>query len=520
MGVLLAGPSTALPQQGARSASNLQAVREQRIGRLRQEVAELLRRPPLSKLRVGLEVLDADSGEVLLSHNADAPFNPASNTKILTTAAAMKLLGADWSYRTLLLAGPERPQAVASLAPEPSGPPPPGVLRADLFLQGSGDPSLNLSHLARLARSLARAGIQRVEGDLIVDSQFRSLENLDRGPGPALGGGALLLHRNVYTVRVSPSTEGQAASVTIEPRFPSLVLEARVQTVRGKRARIFIDHARHHGRLVVTVRGRIGARHGDLIERRRMPDGGLMAAVALAQALADFGIELTGQVRVGSPPPGPLRVLAEHRGPLIEACRVSNKDSDNFVAEVILKTLGGVRFGQPGTLEKGVRAVGEWLRLMGLDPARVRIVNGSGLTHENRVRPVDLAHLLRMLYHDLEVAPEFLQSLAIGGIDGTIRHRFRGASVGLVRAKTGTLSGVSTLSGYVGERQGVLVFAIMVEGFRWKRLEEVRHAQVLLVESLLRFVRQGGETSVPPRLPATPELPEAAADAVDEADPV
>lgn len=489
-----------------RAATNPADPREQRIGRMREQVLDVLRSAPLGRLRVGVEVMEAETGEVLLSHNANEPFNPASNTKILTTAAALKLLGSDWSYRTVLLAGADQRPAVASLGPGAAAPEQPGVLRANLFLQGSGDPTLSTEGLAQLARTLSRAGITRIEGDLIADGQFRSIAELHKGAGPALGGGALLVNRNSYLVRVSPGAAGQPASVSMEPRSPYFVLDGHVQTVKGKRARVLIDHARQNGRLVVTVRGRIGASHGAFHEWRRLPDGGGMAAVALAQALADFGIELTGQVRTGPPPPGPLRVVAEHAGPLGDACRISNKDSNNFVADNIFKTLGGERFGLPGTLEKGARAVADWLKLMGLDPGRVRIVNGSGLTHENRVRPADLARLLRDLYHDMQVAPEFLQSLAVGGIDGTIRGRFRGGSVGLVRAKTGTLSGVSTLSGYVGERKGVLVFSIMVEGFRWKRLDEVRHAQVLIVESLLRFLRQG-QAPGDLRAPAQPACP-------------
>lgn len=479
--------------------------REARIARMRARVEDVLRGPVLGRLRVGIEVMDTQTGEVLLSHNADTAFNPASNTKILTTAAAMKLLGSDWRYRTLLLVA-DRPQATASLASVEGEAP--GVLRGDLFLQGSGDPTLGGKGLAELARTLARAGITRVEGDVLCDGQYRSLEDLVRtGAAPALGGGALSVHRNAYAVHVSPGVAGKPASVWVEPRTPYFVVQGKVQTVRGKKGRLLIDHSRgRDGRLYITVRGRLGERHGEAVERRRLPEGSAFAALALSQALQDAGITVTGQVRVAPPPKGPLRLLAEHGAPLSEVCKLSNKDSNNFVADTIFKTLGGERFGLPGTLQKGARAVAEWLTQTGINPARIKIVNGSGLTHENRLRPDDLSQLLRHVYHDLEVAPEFLQSLAIGGVDGTIRYRFRGPTVGLVRAKTGTLSGVSALSGYVGEKQGVLVFSILVEGFRPKRLDNVRHAQVLIVDSLLRFLRaEAGAEGAPPPQPGPAE---------------
>jgi D-alanyl-D-alanine carboxypeptidase len=97
---------------------------------------------------------------------------------------------------------------------------------------------------------------------------------------------------------------------------------------------------------------------------------------------------------------------------------------------------------------------------------------------------------LRKIFYDPSVAPDFLPSLAVAGIDGTIRNRFLGTdAIGLVRAKTGTLSGVSALSGYVGEKDDVLVFTIFVEGFRDKRVNEIRHAQVRMVEAMLRYLR-------------------------------
>jgi D-alanyl-D-alanine carboxypeptidase/D-alanyl-D-alanine-endopeptidase (penicillin-binding protein 4) len=222
---------------------------------------------------------------------------------------------------------------------------------------------------------------------------------------------------------------------------------------------------------------------------RRLADGSLLTAAVLRSALADFGVELTGRVRAGSVAAPAL--LGEHvSAPLADVCKISNKPSNNFVAEAIYKTLGGELYGAPGTLAKGTKAVMEYLTSAGIKPNAVKIVNGSGLTHENRITPSDLATLLRKIYYDMSVAPDFLASLAIAGIDGTIRNRFMGTdAVGLVRAKTGTLTGVSALSGYVGDKDDVLIFSIFVEGFRHKRTNEVRHAQVRMVQAMLSYLR-------------------------------
>lgn len=471
--------------------------RPSKLLRLQSQLQGLLHGPTLRKLRVGMTVRDAYSGADLFSQSADAAFNPASNTKIITTAAALSVLGPDFRYRTALLAPAGALDAAASRDD--------GVLSGDLFVQGSGDPSLTPAGLEELARSLHRLGVRRIEGDVRLDGQARSLDELAQsgGAAPSYGGGALLISRDSYSVRVEPGSVGHAASVRIEPASPWFVVRNLVRTFRGKRSRVTVDHEQRDGQLVVTVRGRIGSQRGRLSVRKKLGDSSGWAVATLQRALSDLGITVTGAVQKGLPPSGALALIAEHRSqPLADICRVVNKDSNNFVADVVWKTLGAARYGLPGTLEKGSRAAAEWLAPHGIDPDKVRLVNGSGLTYENRVRPRDLSTLLVQLFHDLDLGPELLQSLAVGGIDGTIKGRFHGGAIGLVRAKTGTLNSVSVLSGYVGTHPGALVFTIFVEGFRSRRLTAVRQAQARIVEELLRFVRS--EDGASPAAPGTP----------------
>lgn len=486
-GAIEAGPPALLEKGGP-------DPRAARVVRLRRQLEDILHEPLVRGARVGVVVLDGQSGEELFSHAADAAYNPASNTKILTTAAALSTLGPDYRFHTWLLG----PPAKAGVSEDD------GVVHGDVFVQGSGDPSLTPTGLADLARSLARRGVRRIEGDVRVDSLFRDRKALEETAAPlSFGPGALLIDRDVYRVHIHAGTAGKGASAWVEPRSSYFVLRNLVRTTRGKKARVLIDHGRSGEHLVVTIRGRIGDRHAALSIKKRMADSSAWAALTLRQALSDFGIEVRGQVRVGPPPPGPLQVLAEHASlPLSEICRVVNKDSNNFVAEIVFKALGASRFGFPGTLEKGARAVGEWLTAFGLPSERVHIVNGSGLTHENRLRPADLARLLLGLYHDPALGPEFIQSLAVGGIDGTIRGRFHGALSGAVRGKTGTLDGVSVLSGYVGARAaGTLIFSVFMEGFRKRRLETMRHTQARIVGVLMQLLNGDVPVPVPVGIP-------------------
>jgi D-alanyl-D-alanine carboxypeptidase/D-alanyl-D-alanine-endopeptidase (penicillin-binding protein 4) len=497
-------PATALRRDTStapREVADPNDPREIRIAKLRDRLVAVLHEAPLNRTKVGVEVMQASNGDVLFAHNAAVQFNPASNTKMLTTAAAMSYLGADFRYHTALY------------GPDPDAD---GVVHGDVVLRGSGDPSLTTSDVAEIAHALSARGVQRIEGDLVADPRFHARGHKADDPGD--GEGALILNRNTYGVRVRPGDVGHPAIVSIEPRVEMFGVENQTTTVHGKKSRLRIDSYRKDDKLIVTVRGRIADNRDDYVDLRRLADGSLLAASVLRAALGDFGVELTGRVRSGTV--AATTMLGEHiSAPLSEVCRISNKPSNNFVAEAIYKTLGGELYGLPGTLAKGTRAVVDYLTTEGIKPGAYKIVNGSGLTHENRITPQDLSSLLRKIYYDLSVAPEFMASLAVAGIDGTIRNRFMGTdAVGLVRAKTGTLTGVSALSGYVGDKDDVLIFSIFVEGFRHRRTNEVRHAQVRMVEAMLSYLRanesspNAGERNV--EIPATPDDSEADGDPV------
>jgi D-alanyl-D-alanine carboxypeptidase/D-alanyl-D-alanine-endopeptidase (penicillin-binding protein 4) len=190
--------------------------------------------------------------------------------------------------------------------------------------------------------------------------------------------------------------------------------------------------------------------------------------------------------------PKPAELLALHESePLALLLRRVNKDSDNEWAERVLETVGAEVLGGAPTTAKGVRVLRESLADLGLPTAAYQPANGSGLGHQNRVTAAGMAELLRRIYFDPRIGPEMMQSLSVGGVDGTTRNRFRGSSAShRVRAKTGTLTGVSCLSGYVGDASDVLVFSILVEGHRQRAVTSIRAAQVSAVNAMMRFARK------------------------------
>jgi D-alanyl-D-alanine carboxypeptidase/D-alanyl-D-alanine-endopeptidase (penicillin-binding protein 4) len=478
--------STVAPQAAAEdpAAPRLQALQD--------ALRDLLHSRPLGAARVGVEVVSAQTGHLLFAHNADRMFDPASNEKILTTATALARLGPEYRYRTELF-GP---------SPDDDG-----VVAGDVFLRGNGDPSLSTRDLVDLASVLVRSGVRRIKGGIVVDERTfdrRSGAPVDTNSSTRdeLGYAAITLNRNTFTVRVQPTSSGQHPEVAIDPPADYLVVENHATTVASGRSRIKVDARPGKESTVITISGRVPDGHDGIVVHRRPFHPALFAASSLTSIVRDLGIEVEGAAHAGATPAGEALLGVHESPPLSLIIRKSNKDSNNFVAERVFQTVGAELFGAPATATKGQQAVREYLKEVGLQPGTFNPTNGSGLAHSNRVTPDALVRLLRRLYHDLSVAPDFLQSLAVGGIDGTIRNRFaRSDAVGLVRAKTGTLNGVSALSGYVGHKEDVLIFSILVQGFRQRRLQEVRRAQVQMVTAMLRFLR-GTESPAAPVEPA------------------
>jgi len=222
-------------------------------------------------------------------------------------------------------------------------------------------------------------------------------------------------------------------------------------------------------------------------------------------SLGGAGISVRDQSRVEAVDPPKagraLPLLASHGSePLGILLRKINKDSENDYAERVLEAAGAEVYGGPPTEDKGVRLLREVIGELGLPPSSYVPRNGSGLGHANRITADAMASLLRTLYLDPRVGPELIQSLSVGGVDGTTRNRFKGTlAAERVRAKTGTLHGKSCLSGLVGDGKDVLAFSILVDGLRGHTLRAVRGAQVGCVNAMMRYVvdARGGHAVLP-----------------------
>ena len=484
----------------------------ERVRELQEALDGVVHGKVLGRLRVGMRVEDLATGHVLYGWRGGTLMDPASNQKVLGTTAALLRLGSNYRYRT----------EVTGAAPDVNG-----AISGDIVLRSSGDPSLRPRHLDELAEKLATQGVTAVGGDVLGDPRRIGSDELGEGRPPLRVGSSSI------EVHVRPGEKaGSRPVVSVHPASDLFTVVNQAETRAKGKANVSVAIERSGHRFQVVVGGRVSIARGEVVVRRAPPSAPLFAAFLLREALVKVGIEVHGGVgiyggdarpRLSSAPAtqpleGALLALATGPGdslpalaateshqsslasdllaihesePLAELLRRVNKDSDNEWAERVLETVGAEVFGGAASTAKGVRVLRESLAELGLPTGAYSPANGSGLGHQNRVTAAGMAALLRQIYFDPRIGPELMQSLSVGGVDGTTRNRFRGTlAAHRVRAKTGTLSGVSCLSGFVGDASDVLVFSILVEGHRQRAVPSVRAAQVNAVNAMMRFARK------------------------------
>lgn len=447
------------------SANSLESIHE--------KIARYLKRPGLRPANWGIEVVDPTDGRILLAVNPDKLFLPASVVKVVTSAAALEKLGPDFRFRT---------QVYANGTVDAGG-----TLIGDLILFGKGDPILNdldgdlftKSGLEDLAEKIEQLGIRKVVGDLVGDDSYfestpvgKAWSSTEVGSSHGAPISALTYNDNIYWVHARPTKYQQRVAVSLEPRnahfrIRNLGLTGSSKSRRTLYARLI------PGTRTVVVSGVLPSRYG-AYTRHIVADRPAEATVgAFREELEKRGISIVGGLQVirhGDLPQEWRRhwkLLAEHESPpLVKALEIMNKRSNNLHAEMLLRTLGSELKGS-GTDEAGLQVVKSFLEEAGLQTSRVSLSDGSGLSRENLMTPRFQTSLMLFL-STRPYFEHFLNTLAISGTDGTLKHRlFSEPLRGAIHAKTGTLSGASSLAGYMTTRSGRnLVFTIFANNFR------------------------------------------------------
>lgn len=412
---------------------------------------------PLRGASVGALVVRESDGAVLFAHSPDRPLIPASNQKVLTSIAALEVFGPTHRFETVLS---------SQAAPDASG------TIGDLIVTGGGDPALNSEDWMRLALELRGQGVERVSGDIVLDdSAFdgqRSHPSWGKVGARAYHApiGALTANYGHFVVTVHPGASvGDAARVEVSPPIPYFTLDNRAATGNGKSSLAVTRKATPTGE-TVTVSGKVRLGREPEPFYRSVLDPARYAGSVLRWQLEASGVAVDGTLRSGRVPADAVELLRFEGRQLAEIVRLFMKYSNNFVAETLVKSMGLYATGGTGSWSSGVPVMREALKGRGVDVSKLTIVDGSGLSRDNRVTARVLVDALRGAQQSFRFGPEFVSALPIAAHDGTLEKR-TGRSAGRVRAKTGLLTSVTSLSGYaITGSDEAAVFAILVNGYK------------------------------------------------------
>ena len=476
--------------------SSAVAQQPKTLPELRAKISEILAKPELSSAMVGIKVVSLDNGRVLFEENAAKLLRPASNMKLYTVAAALDRLSPDYRFSTSIYAN-TRPDAL-------------GVIHGNLIIYGRGDPSIAarfnngdyFKGINDLADRIAAAGVKRVEGDLVGDESYFV--------GPKYGSGwnwedltwyygaeitPLTANDNALDLFIKPGTAiGQPALVSTGPPDPLLTIVNKVTTsAKGSRRDISIN--RGLGENTITITGSIALEDRGYTGGIGISHPGLLFVYMLRSSLAQKGVTITGASRVSGVNASPAPItgvpisatngsaaatpafqneIATLQSPPFSVVAANTlKPSQNLYTELILRTLGKLT-PPPATMtnlsptseELGLEAVRSFLKTVGLRPEALVLDDGSGLSRNDMITADASVQLLTFMSKH-RYGTVFRDALPVGGVDGTLRNRFKGTPAeNNVRAKTGSLSSAASLGGYLTTAGGEkLAFSIMVNNY-------------------------------------------------------
>ena len=410
--------------------------------------------------KCGIKIVSLDNGDVLYERDAKMLLRPASNMKLITAAAALSTLGKNFPLKTEMYW-----DTLIST----------GVITGNIYLKGFGDPDFNSAQLAEFLSTLKTRGISKIGGNIVGDARYFDDERWgvgwmwdDEPAGFAAYNSALSINRNCVEVTVIPANAvGDTAVVVIDPstQYVSLLNQA---TTGPDMAALTLEISRKFKeRLnVITVKGQI-PRGGKTQKQAVSVWGPEMYFLTLVkEELRRQNIAFDGRILLDTIPPSAV-LVARHCQPIDSMLVFLNKMSDNLSAENTLKILGAESYGAPGTTEHGIATVKRTLNSFAIDTTKFLIVDGSGVSHYDLLTPEILVSLLRGMYARKDIFALYYSSLPNAGVDGLLANRMKGTPAqNNLHAKTGTLGGVSALSGYVSTADGeMLAFSIMMQNY-------------------------------------------------------
>jgi D-alanyl-D-alanine carboxypeptidase/D-alanyl-D-alanine-endopeptidase (penicillin-binding protein 4) len=432
----------------------------------------IISQPDLQHVQVGMIVIDLERDSVVYSHNCRRNLIPASNVKIVTSAAALTFLGRDFRFKTFLKMTGRKQR---------------DEWDGDVIVVGGGDPGFSLEQLEQFVNVIKDQGISSIAGDIILDDGLFTGERLPIGwawhyldARYAAEISALSLNRNVVNVHIEATRAGALANVYIEPatKYVRLINSMRTRA-NGDSIIIF---RRPEANTIYVDGGIAYGRVRDI--EVAVKDPTMFFGEYLKERLIASGVKIQGRCiksreHKSSDRSGGFDVIDSVVSvPLHEIIQEMNTESVNLYGEAVLKTLGSY-YGEEGSFRAGVAIVKEFMRRCGVDTALVALYDGSGLSRHDVISPYDIALVLRYMYHS-DLFEEFFGLLPAPG-EGTLEKKLNGLN-GFLRAKTGTLDGVSCLSGYLSIDDRCYCFSMLFNNFTCSNREIEKIQEEILRE--------------------------------------
>lgn len=409
------------------------------------------------KINMGMEVVDLNTGETLFQRNATRTFTPASNMKLFSNAAALLVLGPDYRFQNQL-------STDASSLDH-------GVLNGSIYLHLSGDPSFTQDHLDTLLAQLNAWGIRQITGNIVLVSSHGvvnpyapgiAVKDLTYGYGAPIA--PLMLDENRVTVTINPAYRaGSPAIVELNAPGSGLVLVNQINTAENA-SKCGVDYKTDaNGHL--TVRGCVGLGQWAVQQRLAIRNPLQYAKKWISHHLSQLNIQLDGDVVLGDAPSSSLLLASQASKPINQLMEDTLKPSDNLYADSLYLHAAAKLQGTPLNWAQAQPVVKKFLQQeTGIPLEQAVLTDGSGLSRNDLLTPRQTVSLLRFLYDRFPLAYEYISALPVAGQDGTLQKRLRKPTQqGLIRAKTGTMTGIMSLSGYVYTANAhTLAFSIFI----------------------------------------------------------
>ncbi|WP_056829176.1 D-alanyl-D-alanine carboxypeptidase/D-alanyl-D-alanine-endopeptidase [Psychrobacillus sp. FJAT-21963] len=414
---------------------------------------------------VSVTVRDRVSGEMVYDYNGQTTIKPASNMKLLTTAAALDVLGKDYRFNTTLYTSGKKSN---------------GVLKGDVYLKGQGDPTLSFEDLQQFAEELKAQGINKIDGRIVGDDKWFDDDLLT--PGIWVGDESYYYAAPISALTTSPNTDydsgtiiveatgtavGELPSINVTPHIGDLQIVNEAQTVEaGKTNTVTIERMYETNQIVISGNLPVDKTKKEWVTVKHPTTHTLTMFQAV---LAEAGIEYSKEKLFRAATPKSAQLVAMKQSMTLEQLLIPYmKLSNNGIADILVKTMGKVKKNE-GSTTAGLEVIREYGKSINLNMANWQFEDGSGMSHENRVSSLAVSELLYKVQGE-DWFNTYFTSLPVAAntdrmVGGTLRNRLKDPlTAGKVYAKTGSLTGVSTLSGYLEASSGQsYIFSVLVQ---------------------------------------------------------